>query len=126
MKKIYFLLPLFIMLTSCDNSVDPDNFIPIVYTKTIDTEPDCSYNGRYIAYVHFAQDSIERKEGGIQIRILNLDSLTTIFLTQGYSPKWSSDGKFIAYEIGGNIYKINIETKIIHQLTDWGKCFFPT
>lgn len=126
MKKIYFLLPLLIILTACDNSMDPDYFIPQPDTKTIDTEPDWSYSGRYIAYVHFAQDSIERLEGSVQIRILDLDSLTSKFLTEGYTPKWSPDDSFIAFEFGFNIYKINVETKAKYQLTNWGNCFFPS
>lgn len=40
-------------------------------------------------------------------------------------PDWSPDGKEIAYVKGGNIYKINVETKEIKQLTTWGSCFFP-
>lgn len=126
MKKIYFLLLSFIIITSCDTIVNNDIFIPVEFGKTIDTEPDWSHNGRYIAYVHFAQDSIESIEGGVQIRILDLDSLSTTFLTVGYTPKWSPDDKFIVYEIGGNIYKINVETKVTHRLTDWGNCFFPS
>ena len=126
MKKISFLLLSLIIITSCDNTIDNNNFIPDEFIKTIDTDPDWSHNGRYIAYVHFAQDSVESIDGGVQIRILDLDSLTTTFLTVGYSPKWSPDDRFIVYEIGGNIYKINVGTKITHRLTDWGNCYFPS
>lgn len=126
MKKTYIQFLLIVIITSCENSVDTNNFIPVENAKTIDTEPDWSHEGKYIAYVHFAQDSIEKEYGVVQIRILNVDSLQSIFLTNGYTPRWSPDDKFIVYEMNGNIYKINVETKDIYQLTDWGNCFFPS
>jgi Tol biopolymer transport system component len=126
MKKLFILLPLLFIITGCENSTETDNFIPISNVKTIDTEPDWSHNGKYIAYVHFAQDSVEEEYGSVQIRVLNIDSTKSNFLTNGYTPRWSPDDKFIAYETNGNIYKINVETKVIYQLTSWGNCFFPS
>ncbi|MCZ7616316.1 MAG: hypothetical protein M5T52_22865 [Ignavibacteriaceae bacterium] len=62
-EKTYIQFLLIVIITSCENSVDTNNFIPVENAKTIDTEPDWSHEGKYIAYVHFAQDSIEKEYG---------------------------------------------------------------
>lgn len=101
-------------------------FVPWEKGNTIDTEPDWSPDGNRIAYTHLPQDSIEQLNGPYQIWILNLDSMHKEFITMGYRSEWSPDGNKIAYVRNTNIYSIEIDTRQVIQLTDWGGCFFPS
>lgn len=107
-----------------------------------DEDPAWSPDGRYIAYFHdpndipivglrpmlffgcskFNDDEEDRRPG---IWVLDLETMESEFLTEGWSPDWSPDSKEIVYVNNRNIYKINVETREIQQLTTWGSCFFP-
>lgn len=111
---LIFLLP----LLSCNNkSPTDDASIPIMrFGNIIDVQPDWSPDGETIAYNHHVD----------KIYILELASMEKRFVTPGVHPDWPPDGTKIAYELQGNIYVIDVETKEITQLTDWGECFFPS
>jgi Tol biopolymer transport system component len=55
------------------------------------------------------------------------DSSLTVLLEGplAFSPKLSPDGKSLVFNIGRDIYLMNMETDSIEQLTFLGKCFFP-
>ncbi len=106
-------------LLSCNNKspTENDGFIPVMpFGNIIDVQPDWSPDGETIAYNHHVD----------KIYLLDLASMEKHFLTPGAHPDWSPDGTKIAYELQGNIYVIDVETKEITQLTDWGECFFPS
>jgi TolB protein len=93
-----------------------------------DKEPAWSPDGRYIAFYRDPNRNPPvpfGEEDSSGIWILDLETMEANFLTDGSSPDWSPDGKWIAYVYNRNIYKINLETKEIKQLTTWGSCFFP-
>ena len=93
-----------------------------------DKEPAWSPDGRYIAFYRDPNRNPPvpfGEEDSSGIWILDLETMEVNFLTDGSLPDWSPDGKWIAYVYNRNIYKINLETKEIKQLTTWGSCFFP-
>jgi TolB protein len=116
----------FISCSKTPTGNENNYFVPWEKGNTIDTEPDWSPDGNRIAYTHLPQDSIEQLDGPYQIWILNLDSMHKEFITMGYLPDWSPDGNKIAYVRNTNIYSIEIDTRQVIQLTDWGECFFPS
>jgi len=115
--KLFFVLYLsiFIVLSGCSKKDDNDGFMkPIVSSGEV--EPAWSPDGQYIAYT---------KEGEYEIWLFEIATEESEYLTDGSSPDWSPDGKEIVYCHSRDIYKINVETKEIQQLTTWGSCFFP-
>ncbi len=111
---------------------------PYPVIRCIDEEPAWSPDGRYIAYFHDPNDipivslpsilfigcsPIVEEDRRAGIWILDLETMETRFLTEGWSPDWSPDGKEIIYVKGGSICKINVELKAIKQLMQDG--FFP-
>lgn len=134
LEKGKLILFLFISLSiiyfdSCSKTPtddDKNRYIPVEDFNTIDTEPDWAPDGNRIAYTHLPQDSMEELNGPYQIWILYLDSLKKEFITMGYRPDWSPDGNKIAYVKNKNIYVIELDTRQVTQLTDWGECFFPS
>lgn len=109
---------------------DEKNDIGEIYYRVIATEPDWSPDGKYIAYVHMPQDSIEFLNGHYQIWLLNLETMENNFLTTagtvGGLPDWSPDGKKIVYIKNYDIYVIEVETKQITKLTNKSSCYFPS
>ncbi|MBA7546403.1 Tol-Pal system protein TolB [subsurface metagenome] len=109
------------------------------YCRRIDEEPAWSPDGRYIAYFHDPNDipivclipilfigcshynELEDRRAGVWI--IDLETMDSEFLIEGWSPDWSPDSKEIVYVNNRNIYKINVATKEIKQLTTEG--FFP-
>lgn len=125
MKKLYLILLVIFVNVSCDlvvkdDKIPPDNF------RMIDSEPDWSHDGKFIAYTHLAQNSDEMKNGQSQIRIFNLEDSTVRFLTQGFLPRWSPDDKYIAFQRGNTIFKINLSTRQVTQLTSYEQAYFPS
>jgi len=115
--SLLYILNICMMLfiLGCGKEEDDGGIIkPIVSSGEV--EPAWSPDGEYIAYV---------KEGEYEIWLFELATEEIEYLTDGSLPDWSPDGKEIVYVKGGNIYKINVETKEIKQLTTWGSCFFP-
>ena len=87
--------------------------------ESVDSEPDWSPVGSMIAYTYH-KDNVP----GLQIWILDLESMQKQHLTAGRSPEWSPDGKKIAY-MDGNIHVIDIESTEITQLDSTGG-YFPS
>jgi Tol biopolymer transport system component len=132
---------LFCLILSIRCQKESENVI-----KCTDEEPAWSPNGQYIAYFHdpsdvvipeisliinsmlcvgcspYEKDDEDRRPG---IWLIELETMEAQFLTEGWSPDWSPDGKWIVYVKDRDIHKINVETQEIHQLTTWGSCFFP-
>jgi len=115
-----FLLSLYLMFSvGCGHGVRYRN---------CDEEPAWSPDGYRIAFYRDPNRNPPvpfGEEDSSGIWILDLETMDAYFLTKGRLPDWSPDGKWIAYVYNRNIYKINVETKEIKQLTTWGSCFFP-
>ncbi|MAB65664.1 MAG: hypothetical protein CL662_02405 [Bacteroidetes bacterium] len=89
--------------------------------RLIDYEPDWSPDGSKIAYVH--NDTTIRRSG---IYIMNSDRTgKRSWQLGGSSPSWSPDGQWIAFEQQGQIFKKNVATDSLVQLTFNGRNFFP-
>ena len=80
--------------------------------------PAFSPDGKFIAYV-------DNSSVPCSICLLKLSTGDITDLTYGWSADWSPDGEWIVYVWARDIYKINVETNEIKQLTTWGSCFFP-
>lgn len=97
---------------------------PRRYVKNCDSEPAWSPDGQYIAFTRDYNPG-PGIDDTLGIWILDLETLEANFLVEGALPDWAPDGKWIDYVYNRDIYKINVETKEIKQLTTWGSCFFP-
>ncbi len=120
--KLYliFCFLILIALLVCSKEKDSDGFMkPIISSG--EHEPAFSPDGKFIAYMREPDDEIPN----YQIWLFEMATEESEYLADGFSPDWSPDGKWIAYVYNRNIYKINVETKEIKQLTTWGSCFFP-
>ncbi|MBE0452024.1 MAG: PD40 domain-containing protein [Clostridia bacterium] len=116
LRSVITLFCLFIIgidLFICGCRKDPELIKPVA--ELGERDPAFSPDGRFIAYL----------EEGSGIYLLEIATSHSTWLTYGQLPDWSPDGKWIVYVLARDIYKINVETKEIMQLTAWGNCFFP-
>ncbi len=90
----------------------------------VDIEPDWSPDGITIAYTHV--DRSGPPSSLHQVWLLDVEPMTTRFLTDGRLPVWAPDGKMIAFVRNTDIYVIDLETAETTRLTDWGQCFYPS
>lgn len=104
-------ISLFIIFSGCNKEKEEGPFV--IVRGGGEREPAFSPDGKFIAY----------STG--EIWLFEIATGESEYLTDGLSPDWSPDGKWILYVKGRDIYKINVETKVIKQLTTWGSCFYP-
>jgi Tol biopolymer transport system component len=116
------------MLIGCSKKNDGGIIVPPMTEPpgVVDEMPDWSPDGNVITYTHHPQNNVELQNGFNQVWLLDLTTMTKSFLTEGFNPKWSPDGKGIALVKNNDIYTIDLGTKGITQLTNWSSCFFPT
>ena len=126
MNKVVALLYCFIfsgLMISCNPTTSVDEYCVICPFdfRLIDYEPDWSPDGSKIAYVH--NDTTIRRYG---INLMNSDGTgKRSWHLGGSNPTWSPDGQWIAFEQQGQIFKKNLTTDSLVQLTFNGRNFFP-
>lgn len=121
-KKLYivFIFISVIIIPGCkEDLVEPSTFAE--YTQ-IDFEPAWSPDGRRIAYSHSNPD-IEASG----IYLIDSKGDNKIHLVSGFarSADWSSDGNWIVFSQGDQIFKITESGDILTQLTFAGRNLFP-
>ncbi|MBA7546404.1 Tol-Pal system protein TolB [subsurface metagenome] len=108
-----FIVAVMLLIFGCGKE---DGIIIKPFETSGECEPAFSSDGGYIAYT---------KEGEYEIWLFEITTEESEYLTDGSLADWSPDGNEIVYVNNRDIYKINVETKEIQQLTTWGSCFFP-
>lgn len=109
-----FIVAVMLLIFGCGKEDDDGIIKPIVSSG--ERAPAFSPDGEFIAYGSYSL-------GGIWL--FEIATEESEYLTDGSLPDWSLDGKEIVYVRDRDIYKINVETREIKQLTTWGSCFFP-
>lgn len=143
MKKIKIFCVLIVVsgifLDSCNKSSNPISPIgdPPVYPQ-IDAYPAWSPDGKWIIYNHYGITKIDI--GGSYhvdpdsagLWMIKADGTNPHLILKGddINATWSPDSKWIAFEVGAQIYKApivgdSIDTLYIVQLTSEGRNFFP-
>lgn len=86
-------------------SADSDGPVNLTRNSCADDEPDWSPDGSKIAW------ESDREGGNFQIFVMNADGSDVKQLTTdgGLAPRWSPDGKLIAYTRGGTIQVMNAD-----------------
>jgi Tol biopolymer transport system component len=90
----------------------------------IDYEPAWSPDGNTIAYIH--GDTSLEKTGIYFMSSDGSNSRMFFSSTTANSPEWSPDGKWIAFEMKANVYKIRSDGDSLIQLTTQGRNYYPS
>lgn len=120
LRLLFFISLIIITLIRC-NKRDENSGIIKPIKESGEQESAFSPDGEFIAYTKIPDDEIP----DYQIWLFEIATEESEYLTDGWLPDWSPDGKEIVYVYNRDIYKINVETKQIKQLTTWGSCFYP-
>lgn len=121
--KTVFLILLFILLLVCANScntTEPPSIQPIDPIP-MDMYPDWSLTGEWVVYEHH---SVMREGDTTGIYIIHPDGTDKhLIIPEGYYPRWSPDGKKIAFcapTYDGQIWIYDLESKAYRRLTSEG------
>jgi len=98
----------------------------------IDRFPSWSPDGKTIAYFHLGVTRVDPRGGfwvdydSTGIWLINSDGTENrLFFKGGDTPSWSPDGRWLAFSLGAQIYKITVNGDSLTQLTFEGRNFFP-
>lgn len=129
--KVLPIFLLFFVTVSCSvfNGEQPEDDEPCLFSDhcepipffAIDTEPAWAPDGRTIAYIG------SNKKGETGIYLIDSDGTNKRLFHEGAagSPTWSPNSTWIAFHENAQIFKKNITTDSLVQLTFEGRNFFP-
>lgn len=89
--------------------------------RSVDRFPAWSPDSTRIAYYHISQEEGERSG----IWILNLKTGKQEFLVRGRHSTWGPEGDQLAFTRDRDIYRIDLSSRAVHQLTECGSCGAP-
>lgn len=128
-KSLFFgTIITFVILATFSCSKPTENIGP-PYTgppPPLDGWASWSPDGRYIAYLHNALDTLEGQRCGAQ-SIWMYDTQTGHYgflVGPGFFPEWNPDGNILAFQFAQEIYFYYPESRLVRQVTNLGEELF--
>ena len=132
------VLSVALLLTACDSvngpgEENPPYKLPITSFRTLATMPAWSPDGQTIAFVAYSvpkggypQEATQCSGAEGMVWLLDLATHTPRFLTCGWFPDWSPNGREITFTRRANVHVVDVATAEVRQLTHWGWSFTPS
>ena len=123
MKKIIFLLIVFMLFTHCsENGINPPE---IPHDIPTDESPSWSPDGKWIAYWHYNPDSDDSNyKTGLYIIDTTGQERKLVIEGNAWNPDWNSLNNLIVFDFN-YLFIISSNGKNLHRITNLGGCHFP-